>query len=87
MNESLLKSDIFFVISALGFVVIAVLIVWAFIYILQILRTIKEISKSAKEGADSIVESINETKNTIHRDGILPLLTSIFTKLYKKNKK
>ena len=81
----MLKSDTFFFISSLGFIIVTVLVVIGIIYVLQILKTIKQISKTAKEGTETIVEGIHEAKASVSKDGFVPkTVISIFKDLYKK---
>ena len=88
MNESLLKSDVFFFVATLGFIVLTVLLAVGLMYILSILKTIRQISKTAKEGTDTIVEGIHEAKDSIKKGGFgTSFLGHIFKEIYKRHKK
>lgn len=87
MNDSLLKSDIFFFVATVALVIITILLAAGLLYILTILKTIKKISRTAQAGTETIVESITEAKDSLKRDGLAsPFFTKVFRKFYKKRK-
>lgn len=88
METSILQSDIFFFVSTVGFIVLGLLLVIGLVYVIQILRTIKQISKTAQEGTQTIVDGIQEAKAKVGKDGfVTDSLISIFSKLYSKKRK
>lgn len=87
MNDSLLKSDIFFFVSTLSVVALTVLMLIGLIYVVSILKTIKRISRTAQTGAETIVEGIQEAKKEVDKNGFVPTaITKIFSGIYKKSK-
>ncbi len=58
MDTSILKSDIFFVISSISTVIVSVGLIVALYYIIKILRDIKFLSEKAKEEGDRILEDV-----------------------------
>lgn len=88
MNESLLKSDIFFFVSTIAVVVLTILLTIGMVYVVGILRTIKQISRSAKVGTETIVEGIAEAKEEMHKGGYVPgAVLDIFSRLRSKSTK
>jgi competence protein ComGC len=88
MDQSLLKADIFFFVSTIAVVVLTVLLIIGMVYILGILRTIKQISRTAKTGAETIVEGIEEAKDEMRKDDYVPsAVVDIFKKLFNKSNK
>ena len=73
-----LKMDVFFVIATIGFVVMAVLIICALWYIVQILRTISRVADSVEEEATALKEDFREARESIKRQGI-GLLSGVAT--------
>lgn len=58
MNTSILKSDIFFVISTISSVVVSIGLTIALYYIINILKDIKFLSAKAREEGDRILEDV-----------------------------
>ena len=88
MDDSLLKSDVFFFVATIGFIIIALLLAAGLLYVLSILKTIRAITKTAKEGTETVVEGIKEAKDSIKSgDFSASFFTHLFKKLYKKKKK
>lgn len=88
MSESIMKSEIFFFVATVGFVVVTVLLIAGLFYVLSILKTIRQIANVAKEGTDTVVEGIKEAKESIQNgDFSTSFFTHLFRKLYKKKKK
>lgn len=87
MEHSLLKSDVFFFVATIALILITLLMTVGLLYILSILRTIREISKAAKVGAEAVVESLQEVKNNFSSASSTAFFTSLFKKFYSKKKK
>lgn len=58
-----LKADIFFLITSLSVLVVATFLVVALVYIIKILRTVKD-------EADSLVGDVNTVRKKLREDGI-----------------
>ena len=74
--DSLLKSDIFFVVTTFVVLGLGVLIAVALVYLVRILSDVKKLSKKVRQEGESIVEDIeglreNIKKNTIKLSDIL----------------
>ena len=73
-----LKMDSFFVISSIGFVVLAILLCVALWYVIQLLRTINRVADSVEEEAQALKTDLDEARATIRREGT-GLLSTIGT--------
>lgn len=69
MDDSLLKADIFFVISAVAVVVIVVCLVWMLFYVIKILRNVQSVSEDVKREVHAIAEDAKGVHSTV-RSGI-----------------
>lgn len=67
--ESIMKSEIFFFITSIATVVLAILIGIAAVYAIRILRNVDDISKKAKDEADLIKEDIAELRQSVKTEG------------------
>lgn len=76
MEDSLLKADIFFLISTVAVVVIAVCLVWVLFYLIKILRNVQSVSEDVKREVHAIAEDAKGVHNTVH-SGIRRLLLMI----------
>jgi len=72
MNDSLLKSDVFFFITSVAVVLIALIFTISLIYLVRILRIIKRISERAEKTATMVADDVVELRNSIKEDGISP---------------
>lgn len=67
MNE-LVKADIFFFITSIAVVVASVVLTVAFIYLIQILRDVRYITKRVRRESDEIIEDVHEARNFIKKE-------------------
>lgn len=85
MSDSFIKADIFFFVATIGLVALTLLLMVGLLYIVSILRTIRQISKTAQAGTETIVAGLQEAKAAVSKEGFVPAtLFSIFRKLYTK---
>jgi len=80
--ESLLKSDIFFVISSIATIIITLVILIAGIYFIKIMRNFYKISSQLKKFTDNAEKGMEEIAEQVRQS---PIFTFIFGK--KKTKK
>lgn len=66
MDDSLLKADIFFVISTVAVVLIAAFLVWVLFYIIKILRNVQSISEDVKREVHAIAEDAQGVHRTVY---------------------
>jgi len=91
MSE-LFKSDVFFFISSVGFVVLGMIGIIIGIYIIAIARDIKIITKGAKKQAEGLYKVIDIIGEKMKKEGekisdFIELGLSYFKKTNKKSKK
>ena len=67
--ETLFKADIFFFITSIAIVVLGSFLIVLFIYIIGILRDVKDISHRAKRESELIAEDIAEFRTTVRQQG------------------
>ncbi len=67
--ETLIKADIFFFITSISIVFITIIVAWGLIYVLRILRNVKDISDEAVEETKRVVEDIGELRQDLKREG------------------
>lgn len=77
--ESVLKADIFFVVTTVVVVVVGILFA---ILLIQAIRTAAIVKKTLKSGSDYI----EEIKSDLKKQGALATLISMFVPKKKKNK-
>jgi uncharacterized protein YoxC len=67
--ETFLKADIFFVITAVSVVVLSVLVGVAVVYLIRILKNVREISDTAKREADLLASDIDDLRIGVKTKG------------------
>lgn len=67
--ETFLKADIFFAITAVAVVVLSVLVGVAVVYLIRILKNVREISDTAKREAHLIATDIDELRTGVKTKG------------------
>ena len=63
--SSINYSDTFFFVATIAIVLITALIVWGFVYIIRILKNIKEFTDTAKAEGRAIISDIKEVRSVI----------------------
>ena len=83
--ESLIHADIFFFISTIALVIIALGVIVALIYIIKILSRVSSLSKKVKEEGEGIITDINGLRTNIKTEGFkVRYVTSFLSKLFKR---
>lgn len=85
--SSLAKSDIFFFITSLVVIIIGIGVTWAFFYIINILRDVKDVSRTVKEETKEIVEDISELRTNVKKGSFASILKRFWQKLFKPTKR
>ncbi len=90
--DAFLKMDIFFVIAAIGFVVLAVLVAIILWYVIMLLRTLNRVALNVEEEAQALKEDLDAARASVKRGGlgllsIFGFATKASTRLLKKSKK
>jgi hypothetical protein len=83
--NTLIHADIFFFVTTIAVVVVALFLTIALIYLIRVLNQIQEIGKEIKEEAVLIRGDINELRNSVKREGFrLQSIFSFFKNLFNK---
>jgi len=69
--ESLLKSDLFFVISSVSVIVISFAILIALVYIIKILKDVSGFFKAIQSGTEALSEDLSEVRLKLREKGIM----------------
>lgn len=78
--DTLLKADIFFFVTTIAVIVVLILLCVALVYLVGILKNIKNTARKINSGIDSAHEEIIDIKNRIVDDSFLNFI-------FKKKKK
>lgn len=80
--ETIMKSEIFFFITAIAVVILTILIGIIAAYLIRILKNVDDISKKAKDEAALIKEDVADLRQNIRDEGIrVKSFVSFFNKL------
>lgn len=85
----LLKSDIFFVVTTIAVVAVAIAIIIALIYLIGVLRDARKLSSKAREEGEAIIHDVGEIREAAKKESlwVLDSLKKRFTsKKTKRNK-
>lgn len=74
-SELVLQTNIFFYITSAAVIVVTLLLLVALYFVIRILRNVRDITDTVKEGADSLTTGIKEMRRTVVEGGakILPI--------------
>jgi len=67
--EAVAKSEIFFLITSISVVVLTILLVWALVYVLRVLRDVKDISNTVKSETQAFSEDLRDLRTNIRSQG------------------
>ena len=85
--NSLLKSDVFFFITSIAVVIIAILLAVLIVYLIKVSRDIKYISQRAKTEADNIIDDVSKLRTNLkEQGGKIKDLAGFFSRFYKPKK-
>lgn len=88
MTDSLIKSDIFFVVTTIAVVIISIGLAVAIFYAIRIFKDLNILSKKAKEEGVKILDDVKFLRETSESKGakILGVLLSAFSLFKSKSK-
>lgn len=66
--EQILKADIFFFITTIAVVGTSVVLTIAFVYIIQILRDVRYITRRVRKEADGILEDVQDARKFVKKE-------------------
>lgn len=89
--ETLLQADIFFFITAVATVVLSILVGIAVVYLIRILRNVRDISDTAKREADALASDVEELRSNLKKNSgsfssILSLISFVKKRRDKKGR-
>ncbi|MEI8174401.1 MAG: DUF948 domain-containing protein [bacterium] len=84
--NSLIQSQVFFFISSIGFIILAVLVGILLFYLIRVSRTFSRIIEKAEEDINSIGDTTKEILAEIRENNLFQFLANFFKKK-KKSKK
>ena len=70
MDTSILKSDVFFVISSISTIVVTIVLVVAIYYIIKILQDIKFLSSKAREEGEKMLDDVKAFREEAEDKGL-----------------
>lgn len=85
--QALVKSDIFFFITSIAVVVLTIVLAVAAVYVIRILRDVKDLSGKAKDEGEKIIEDMRSVRENMK--GKAARLSDILTVLgvFKRGRK
>ncbi|MBI5134194.1 MAG: hypothetical protein HZA81_02295 [Candidatus Taylorbacteria bacterium] len=69
-NESLIHADIFFFISTVALVLISIAIVVASVYVIKILRNVKEVTDKMNAESSEIISDLKKLRANLRDEGV-----------------
>ena len=69
--DTLLKADIFFVVTAIAVCVVSGIAIWALVYLIKILRNVEDISETVKKETKKFSQDIDGFREHIRQKGAL----------------
>ena len=85
--DSLLKSDIFFFITSLVVIVIGVGLVIIVFYVINILRDVKDVSKTVKEETKGMAEDLSLLRTRVKTGNVILGISAFLRRLFARSKK
>lgn len=70
LMDAFFKMDIFFVIAAIGFVILAILIAVILVYVIQLLRTLNRVADNVEDEAQSLRKDLDAARAHVKRGGL-----------------
>ncbi|HYF05309.1 MAG TPA: hypothetical protein VEA59_04015 [Patescibacteria group bacterium] len=87
MEQSLLKSDVFFFVTTIVVVVIGVVWLIAGVYIIRILHIFRKISQMIHDESTEVRKDLDDIRQTVRTKGAgFSVLKKIFTTINKRRK-
>jgi chromate transport protein ChrA len=66
--DQLVKADIFFFITTLAVVVSSIVLTVAFIFVIQILRDVRYVTKRVRSEADDIIADVHDARDFVKKE-------------------
>ena len=70
--DSLMKADIFFMITTIAVCAVSVVAIWVLVHLVKILRNVEDISETVKKETQKFSQDIDGVREHIKQSGALP---------------
>lgn len=70
--DSLLKAEIFFVVTTVAIFVVGGIAIWVLVYLIKILRNVEDISETVKEETKKFSQDIDGVREHVKQNGAVP---------------
>lgn len=70
--DSLLKADIFFMVTTVAVFIVTGVVIWVMIYLVKILRNVEDISETVKTETKKFSQDIDGFRERVKEHGALP---------------
>lgn len=89
MSDSILKADIFFVITSISVILVTCFVVYAIFEIIKILKDIRKVSDRFSKEGEKIADDVSEFREELKqgKNFVKSFLGFIFKRQIKKDKK
>lgn len=84
--ESIIKSDVFFFVSSIGFIVVTVLLVVILSYIIFIMRKVKQVVETVQDTTKHLAGKINSVEDILENSFVMKAVGLFFTRATKEKK-
>lgn len=84
--ESIIKSDIFFFVSSIGFIVITVLLIVILSYIIFIMRKVQQVVETVQDTTKHLVGKINSVEDILENSFVMKAIGLFFNRNTKEKK-
>ena len=87
MDNTLIHADIFFFVTTIAVVIVAVALTVALIYLAKVLNDLKEITRQVREETVLFREDLKDLRGEVRREGFqMKQFADFFIKLFKRKK-
>ena len=85
--DTVLKADIFFVVTTIAVFVVAAILIWALAYVIKILHNVEDISETVKKETTKFSHDLDGFRDQVQKKGMVPsLIRRWFGRSAHKNK-
>lgn len=85
--ESIIHADIFFFVTTLAIIVLAIGFIVLFVYLFRIVKDVQHISKKVREESDRIIGDVEEARLNVKENGLrITGVVDFIRTLFKRNR-
>ena len=70
MTDAIVKADIFFVVTTIAVIAIALVLCWLMVYLIRILRDVKDISGRVNKESKAVVDELDAFRLQVKTNGL-----------------